>query len=389
MKIWIVNHYAVPPTVPGGTRHYTLAHELIRRGHEVTIIASNFNHGTHQNTSNLDQNYRYEVIQEVPFLWIHTPPYTGNTVGRVRNMMTFAMRALSPKATRQLEKPDVIIGSSQHMLAVLSAELLARRYKIPFVFEVRDLMPQTLIDVMGMSPRHPLIWMLEKLEKYLYRRAARIISLLPGAVEHIAGKGIEAGKVIWIPNGIELNSAPAPQRPTKNDVFTVLYAGAHGKANALDSIIDTAAVLQREASQTKVEFRFIGDGPEKIRLCHRVQLEALENVVFEDAIPKEQINNRLQNADAFIVTLKNLSLYRWGVSLNKLFDYLAAARPVVFGAESSNNPVAEAEAGIVVFPEDAKAMAKAILQLVALSPADRWEMGLRGRRYVEEHHDFV
>lgn len=389
MKIWLVNQYAAPPSLGGGTRHYSLARELIRKGHEMTIIASSFNHSTRRETR-LGQGevWKYEVIDRVPFLWLRTPPYSGNSMARIWNMLVFAGRVWSSTGAGQLNRPDIIIGSITHLFGALAAELLARRRGIHFVLEVRDLWPQTLVEMGNVSPHHPMVRVMEWIERYLYRRAELIVSLLPTAVEHMVEKGAERSKVVWIPNGIDLNLVPPLKPPDENNILTVMYAGAHGIANGLDSLLNAASILQREGWLDRVRFRFIGDGSEKARLRQRVQNEGILNVYFDEPVPKEYIYSILQEADIFLVTLKNLALYRWGMSLNKLFDYMSSARPIVFGANLSLNPVAEAQAGLTVPPEDAHAIAEAIKQLAVMSPAERWQMGLRGRRFVEEHHDF-
>lgn len=390
MKIWLVNQYSAPPTSVGSVRHYSLARELIRRGHEVTLIASSFDHVMRRETRlRRDELWRHEIIDDISFLWLRTSRYSGNNkVTRAWNMVGFARQVWLEKGMEQLEKPDIVIGTVTHLFGALAAERLASRHRIPFVLEIRDLWPQTLIELGKMSPRHPVVRVLEQIERHLYRRAERIISLLPGAVDHMVDKGAERSKVVWIPNGVDLTVVPPPEPPRENGKFTLIYAGAHGLVNGLDSLLDAAAILQREGWGDRVQFRFIGTGPEKARLRQRVQAEEIRNVRFDDPVPKEQVYRVMQEADAFLVTLKNLSLYRWGMSLNKLFDYLALARPIVFGANISCNPVAEAQAGLIVPPEDAVAMAAAIKRLMAMSPAERWEMGLRGRRFVEENHDY-
>jgi glycosyltransferase involved in cell wall biosynthesis len=136
-------------------------------------------------------------------------------------------------------------------------------------------------------------------------------------------------------------------------------------------------------------FRFVGDGRNKRALRQRVETENIANVVFEDQVPKPKIFSILQGADAFIVSVKKIDLYRYGVSLNKLHEYMAAARPTSFAAESHNNPIAEASAGITVAPEDSVPIARAVQTLAAMSTDERWAMGLRARRYIEEHHDFI
>lgn len=388
LRIWIVNHYAVPPAEPGGTRHFHLASELLRRGHQVLVIASSFNHSTLSETG-LDDTADVTVADGVPFYRIRTPPYAGNGFARVRNMVSFATSVWRPHRFRSLPPPDVVVGSSPHLFGALGAERLASALRVPFVLEVRDVWPESLVTVAGAHRWHPLVVTLSLIERYLYRRATQIVSLLPHAVSHIEKLGGDASRVTWIPNGIDLSLLNGlSTQPPENSRFTVMYAGAHGQANALDSVLRAAAILEEEGWGERVHFRLVGDGPEKVRLRALADRLGLRCVSFEAAVPKSRIHARLAEADAFIVTMRNTDLYRHGISFNKLFDYLALARPIVFGANSANNPVADAGAGLTVEPENARAMAEAVKELAGLGATERAEMGERGRRFVEGHHSF-
>jgi glycosyltransferase involved in cell wall biosynthesis len=231
------------------------------------------------------------------------------------------------------------------------------------------------------------VWVLGKLEKYLYRSATLILTSLPQAVDYIVTKGVTKDKVFWIPMGVDFDVIPDPIPPKEQPGFTIMYTGSHGYANDLDSILDTASIMKQEGFDD-VQFVFIGDGPEKPTLQKRAEEEGLDNVVFKPPVPKADIYPMLQTADVLIVNLRDSPLYRYGISLNKMFDYLASARPIVMAADAPCNPVAEAEAGLVVAPQDAAAMAKAIRELMQMSPSERWEFGKRGRDYAEKHHDF-
>lgn len=386
MNVWIINQYAVAPTEPGGTRHYSLAKELTERGHSVTIIAGGFNHATRQKTHLQDKElWRQENIGGVSFLWLSVPLYSGNSVRRLRSMLAFSIRVWKRLGLSSLEKPDVIIGSSPHPFAALAAERLAARYGVPFILEVRDLWPQTLIDLGRLTNRHPLVWLLSVIERYLYKRSNKIITLLPKAVDHLMMKGVDAHKVVWLPNGVDLSLCPPPAEVTSKPVLTVMYAGSHGLANALDSILDAARILKQDGWQDRITFRLIGDGPAKPSLEKRAVAEQLGLVTFEKPVAKTEIYRVLQEADCFIMSLKDSPLYRWGISLNKMFDYLAIGRPIVFGANTPANPVLEADAGIVVKPEDSLAMANAIRTIAEMPIAERSDMGLRGRQYAEAH----
>jgi len=387
MRIWLVNHYALPPQHAGGTRHYTLAREWLRQGHEVTLIASSVDYMRREETYlQPGETARLEMMDGVPFLWLRTPPYTGNSLRRVSNMLAFAYR-LRREAPRYLEPPDIVVGSTPHLFAAWAAYRLARWYRVPFVLEVRDLWPQTLIDLGGFSPYHPFIMLLAWLETQLYRRAQAVVTLLPGAAEYIAPKRGTHQGIHWIPNGVDFSLIPPPTPPPPEPPFTVMYAGAHGLANGLDVALEAARILESKGWGKQVQFRFIGDGPEKPRLMQQVRIWGLSNVVFEDPLPKRKVYLRLQQAHAFLIMLRDSRLFRWGISPNKLFDFMALARPVVFCVRTPFNPVKEHESGLSIPPDDPQALAAALRTLAETPFKARWEMGLRGRAYVEQEHD--
>ncbi len=387
MRVWLINHYAVPPSEPGGTRHYSLSRQLIRAGHDVTVIASSINYATRKQMSCTHGRLcTFERFGEVPFLLLRVPAYKSK-VARLWNMCVFALEVWCGLGTQKMPKPDIVIGSSLTLLAALAAERVASRLRVPFVLEIRDLWPQTLID-MGMPAYHPAVVVFGMIERYLYRRADKIVTLLPNASEYMVPRGARLKDITWIPNGVDMKLMPTPRPRTPHDVFTVMFVGSHGLSDALDPILDAASILDWKAPG-RFCFRFVGDGPNKSAMCRRVQIESIGNVVFEDPVPKQKVFSTLQEADAFIINMRKTELYCYGISPNKLHEYMAAARPTIFAGDSHNNPIAQAEAGVSVPPEDSKAIAGAVEALAAMSNEERWNMGLRARRYIEERHNFT
>lgn len=392
MNIWIFNHYAITPDMPGGTRHYDLGRELVKRGHRVVIFASSFHHYLHREMRlKAGEQWKVEDVDGVTFVWVRTPSYWQNDRGRMRNMVVFMLRAWwlgqkLPKLAPEIGKPDVIIGSSPHLLTPLAAYRVAQRHRAKFIMEVRDLWPQTIIDMGGLSAHHPITKALQMLERFLYHRAERITTLLPLAYEYITGCGIPREKIVWIPNGIDLSRFDSAAMPAmSHEGFRVMYLGAHGQANALDVLLHAARVIQ-DHSYREIKFVLIGDGPEKPKLKKLAEKLKLHNVEFRDPVPKGEIPRVLQEGDAFVFNLERAEVFRYGVSSNKLFDYLAAARPVIFSVHSSNNPVEEAQCGLTVPPRDPHALANAVIKLYQMPQEEREAMGRRGREYVEKYH---
>ncbi|WP_189064311.1 glycosyltransferase family 4 protein [Deinococcus seoulensis] len=386
-QVWIVNHYALPPEQSGGTRHYNLASLMLEHGIESTIFASNTNYSTGENLRDIGSDGYTETKEgNIRFIWFKAKPYSGNSFSRLFNMLDYSIRVINPRISNRLPPPDIIIGSSPHLFAALAAYLLSRKYKIPFALEVRDIWPKSMLSLMGLSKFHPLIILLSVIEKFLYERAKLVIGLLQGVGNHaekVVGHPIPW---MWIPNGVTLEDYPETSFHVKGDVFNVAYTGAHGIPNSLDTALDAALILQ-EIGEDRIHFNFTGDGVNKNELIRIASEKGLRNVKFFKPVPKSSIPSILSNADALLLLFKQTDLYHDGLSPNKMFDYLAASRPVIMAVDSPHDPIAQANAGVSIPPEDPQALADAILHLSKLPAAERQAMGERGRAYVMEHHD--
>lgn len=388
-NVWILNHYAQEPGGAGGTRHFHLAEHLQAYGWQATVIAASVEHQSGHQRLAPGEKQRCDHFKGVPFLWVRTPEYQGNGGGRMRNMLAYTWAVLQRGTTAKLLRPDVVIGSSVHPFAAVAGALLARRFKVPFIFEVRDLWPQTLVDMGRLQEGSFMTWALRKLELWLYRRAARTVVLLPRAWEYITPLGIPKERVVWIPNGVDLSLFPrSTAANTAKDHFTLMYFGAHGQANGLDNVLRAMKHVERRVDGRHIRLRIIGDGPLKPSLVAQASEMGLTNVSFEPPVPKSQIPALAAQAEAFVFNLIDAPVFKYGISSNKLFDFMAAERPVVFSCDSTNNPINDAQAGLTVKPGQPETLANAICEIAATPLVQRQRMGHAGREYVEQNHGF-
>lgn len=395
-KLWIMNHYAIGPNSGGGTRHYDFAYELVKRGYDVTIFASSFDHKLRKEKLNDGEKYRKEIINGVKFVWIKTVPYQKNDFNRIRNMISFAKNL--KKVCKHMEAPDTIIASSVHPLTCIAGYSISKKKNAKYIAEIRDLWPQTLIDMGAISEKSIITKVLRFMEKYIYKKAEKIIVLLPGAVEYIKSVGIEEEKVVYIPNGIVVNRVQKILNKKSvnekiNDImnehknkFNAVYLGAHGKANELDVIIDAAKILKNN-NVNDVDLLFVGDGPEKNNLIKKCKENNLTNVYFYDPISKYEVPLLLDKIDLCMVSMGDYGIYKYGISLNKLFDYLCSRKPIVFSGNVMNDIVKEANAGISVNARDSEGLANAILKIRNMSVEERNKLGQNGFEYVKKYHD--
>ncbi|WP_308634753.1 glycosyltransferase family 4 protein [Massilia brevitalea] len=394
LNILLINHYA------GSVRHgmeyrpYYLAREWVRLGHRVRIVASSTSHIRAQAPEMNGRARLDQTIDGVDYTWFATPFYQGNGAARVRNMASFVWRLLREgRALAREVQPDIVIASSTYPLDIWPARRIARLAGARLLFELHDLWPLSPMELGGYSRWRPFIMLLQAAENYACRHADAIVSILPKVREHLEAHGMAPHKLHIVPNGADPaewlagsdSLAPETERRlaalrASNDCI-VGYAGTHGIANALDTLVEAASLLRHR----RVAFVLAGGGPEKQRLRLRARTLALDNIHFLDPVPKQQVPALLRRFDLAYIGWKRQPLYRFGIAPNKLIDYMMAARPVVHAVEAGNDPVADAGCGVTVAPEDPQALAAAIEALMATAPAERDAMGLRGQRHALAH----
>lgn len=399
MRVWIFNQYATSPKEPGGTRHFSLAKALVMKGHEVTIFASSFHYSKHTETQQFEESsfWKEDSIEGVQFIWFKTIPYKSNNWRRYLNILDYTYK-IKMFDYSLLEKPDVIIGSSFHLLTPWISGRLAQKLRVPFVSEIRDLWPETLI-ALGTSKYHPLVLLMAHLEKRIYRSSSRIIVLFPKAHEYILNLrlGISRDDIVQIPNGVDCRQFAEESTDTlvsgepsiinkRSETLTIVNAGSLGNVYCLDSLLDAMKILQD--TQIPVHLYLVGDGVKAKELKKQAQELRLENVTFHEPVSREQIPALLSKADILYASIMDSPLYRWGMSLNKITEYMAAAKPIVFGYNQPDNPINESGCGFTVPANQPKALAEVLQKLVAMTETERKTLGKRGRLFAEKHYDF-
>ncbi len=397
MNILYINHYAGSPRHGMEFRPYYLARRWAEKGCGVTIAASSFSHLRTQNPELGGRKFMVQNIDGVRYFWIAGNKYCGNNLGRIKNMLSF-LRGLYRYRRRIVETggPDAVIASSTYPLDIYPAHRIARKYGAMLLYEVHDLWPLSPIELGGMSPKHPYIRLMQAAEDYCYKHSDYVVSLLPNAQQHMVEHGMAPEKFVYIPNGIERSEWEGPfhypqiyreklRQYHDDGWFLVGYTGAHGIANALDSYVEAGGKLKGK----KIKLISVGPGPERDRLIKKAHDRGLDDhVEFLPAVGRDRVPELLDQFDALYVGLQRQPLFRFGVSPNKLMDYMMAGKPVIFAIDAPNDMVAEAKCGISIPPEDSGAIAEAVLKLTALSEKERQDMGERGRLYILSHNEY-
>ncbi len=370
-------------------RHYELGRELTRLGMTVIVISGSYSH-LFARQPRTRGGYTVERIDGLTYCWVRVPGYRRQmSLGRVANMVVFMLRLYRLPASR-LPRPDAIIVSSPSLFPILPAERWARRWRSRLIFEVRDLWPLTLQELGGLSSRHPLVVVMHWFESRAYRVADTVVCVLPAAAEHLEARGMAPRKLRVIPNGVSESAFAEPDSHPPVQVreavgagaFTVGFVGTLGMANALEALIEAARLL----IETDVRFVIVGHGPDEDRL--RARAAGVTNVVFAGAVDKVDVPATLRLFDVCYVGFHRSPLYRFGISPNKVYDYMAAGRPIVLAAEAANDVVRDADCGVTVAPDDPAALAVAIRTLRGLPAAERARLGANGRAYVEREHGY-
>ncbi len=370
---------------PGGTRHYEMARAFAQNGHRVTIITSPVSYLTGKSRQAKPRWLTRETPQAgIEILRAYTYPALHRSFFH-RLLSFFSFMFSSFFIGLGVKNVDVIWGTSPPIFQGWTGWLLARLKHIKFLFEVRDLWPAFAIAMKVL--RNPLIIRLSNwLEGFLYRHADKLVVNSPGFIKHITERG--GSDIVLIPNGVDPdmfspleNGAEFRRRLNLEGAYIVLYSGAHGLSNDLDVLLEAARITVRDP---RIVYVLVGDGKEKPALQQYTRDWELSNVFFIPPVSKADMKGVIAAADACVAILKPVELYKTTYP-NKVFDYLAAGRPVLCAIDGVIREVIQAaEAGIFVNPGDPAALAEAILQLSNM-PAEGRVMGMKGRAYVEKH----
>jgi len=386
INVWLFNQNANSPDLPGGTRHFDFAKELKKKNINLIIFTSNFHSFERKKVRELQKRYRMETIHSIQFVWIQSSRYRTNGIRRVINMFVYAWTNYLVASHIRLEKPDLVIGSSPHLLTALSAYLVSRAYKVKYILEVRDIWPQTLIDL-GHNKFHPFIVFLKIIEIFLYKKATKIIMLMPRGIKYLKEEGIDTRKFTWISNGVDfywLKNRKNPIYSLNRDFFNITYAGTLGEANDIETIVEAAKLVGDRFP--KIRINLVGNGVKRKWAEQQIKFNKIKNLIISDPVAKNQIFSILSSSDTLLFTLKEAKVFKYGNPPNKIFDYLACKKPIIFSSNASNNLVKESGSGIFIKPSNPKKLAEAMVRAFKLSKKKQLALGKNGYFFVKKNY---
>lgn len=349
--VWIFEHHAVPPGVPGLSRQYDHARYIGCRGWDTRIFASSFGHKSlrYERKTGFFTRFSDHTEGEIDFTWVYTTPYSDNNWKRYVNMVSYLFVSVFSALRRP--KPDIVIGASPHLFTGLAAWTVSRRYRVPFVFEVQDLWPESLLHL-GLSNRL-IIWFLKYVEHFLYHHADAIITLSNGATDGVRSRLEKDVPLVLVPTGADLVVPISSEQRMKQrrgrgweGKFVAIWAGAHGPANHLDTIVEAARISSSTVGAESLHWVLVGDGSEKERLIQEAR--GLLNIEFLPPVPSSEISAILQLADVGVIVYADNPVFR-GTRPTKLAEYMAVGLPVVSNLQGEGaSLIAEAGAGRTV-----------------------------------------
>ena len=388
-NIWIICEYSGSPFHGMMMRQYYLAKELEKKGYNATIISATYSHN-YKNNPDSKKWFNTELIDGIQYVWIKVPKYKdAHSKIRILKWFVFAFSLLFlPKS---LNRPDIIIVSSIGIIPIIPAKRLAKIHDSKLIFEVRDIWTLSILELGNYTSRNPFVKFLQWCEDYAYKYSDVVVSVLPNAFNHMRKRGLLKSKYSYIPNGVFIDELKSTNYISDNifiklpvNKFIVGYAGTIGHTNALEHLVEAAKYLDNK----EIAIVIVGQGKNKEKLKEQVLRENLKNVLIFDPVDKSQIQSLLSFFDICYIGLPNKKIFQYGVSPNKLFDYMYAKKPILYAINDDNNVVLSANCGITVEPENTKAIADGILKFYRMTKIKRNELGNNGKNFVLENHTY-
>jgi glycosyltransferase involved in cell wall biosynthesis len=388
VKILYASQYFPPEMGAPAARVHEMSREWVRLGHQVTVLTGFPNHPTGVIPSEYrGQWLRRDIVDGIQV--VRVPIYAAANKGfakRIANYLSFGASA-SAVGPFVAERPDLVIATSPQFLTAIAGYWLSRLYRVPFVFEVRDLWPSSIVAVGAMPATSPVVKALEQIELFLYRAASHVVVVTESFVDEICARGIDRSRISVITNGVDLDlfrpgsREEACVRLGLPPGFIATYVGTHGMAHGLGMVLDAAPRLAADG----ITLLLVGEGAEKANLKERAAREGIKNVIFWDQRPRNEIADVYTAANVCLVLLRGKQLFKTVIP-SKIFEFMGAGRAIHTTVDGESRAIIErAGAGVFSPPEDVEAFV-ATLRRYAASPADLDELGKSGRRYAEGNY---
>lgn len=381
-KVWLVSHYAMPPHLEVRIKTIRYAQILQERGYDVLLVTASTIHNTDINLITDNSLYIEKEYEGLKYVHIACSNYKGSGLKRIVNMLQFQRRFKNVMA--KFEKPDVIVADC-NCINYRGLQKFAKKYGIAFVTEVRDLWPLSIVEYMGISDKNPVIKYLYGQEKRMYKNSDAIIFSMQGGRDYIVEKNwqksVDLNKIFYINNGIDVEKQDKiaqsivlddPDLGKEND-FKVIYAGSIRKVNNVGLIVDAAKEIKDKGYQ-KIKFIIFGDGTEKNDLETKCIREKIDNVKFKGRVDKKYMPSICSRADANVISVQQTGISKYGVSWNKLFDYMNAGKPIISTTEVNYDLIKSYGCGIVCENQKAETIADAIVRLYNMPEQDYKQM---------------
>jgi len=391
-NIWIINQCINIPGDCGNLRHYSLVKYIKKENWNFTLITCDI-----ENLRNIKRKVKGKNkipnLKNVEILWLRIFKWPKQIYFlRGLGMIEFMLKIIFFLPFYNIQKPDLIIGSSPNLLAAFGAAIISIYYRVPFVLEIRDLWPETLIQLKAFKKNSIFNLLFKIIEKFLIRFSKKIIVVMENGSLYYKNLGLEESKFCYIPNGIDMKERTYKKicRQSGNNPFNLLYIGSIGYPNALDVIIKSMYQLKMKGYyKDKIILNIYGDGPLKKEMINLSINLNLDNVFFNNASLNNDISKLYECADGLIFAMLDLpEIYNYGVSFNKIFEYLSSSRPVIYNSNSKFNPMNYSGAGIKTASLNETDFAKSILYLLNLSLDDTERLTRNGFNYVSENHSY-
>lgn len=391
-NVLILNHHASAPDVGDGGRHYELAKSLSQDGHKVSVIASSYDHGKKKYC------FSEEVVVKMfndnfEFIRLRTKPAYNNNLTRFMNYNDYKLKV--SRWDKFKHSPDVIIASSVHPLSWIAGYNLSKKYNAKFIVEVRDLWPLSMYEDLSGLSRKIVFQYFESLERKYYELSDNIITTAPFAYEYMEEKyNIDKNKVFYIPHGLNIKDFDKNVNQ-KDDIlsdelrrlldenFCITYTGSLSKSEGLPTLVESAKYLR---NINKMKIIIIGSGSEEERLNNIIKKEKLSNVVMIEKQPKDCIPLILKKSDILFCGLMERKAFKYGISKNKFYDYMAAKKPIIFASNVRESLIDKAKAGVTIKPHEPRNLANTIMHIYNNMDTIGNEYAKNGRKYVEKYH---